>query len=79
MTIESQADAAAHDPSDLGVVGSPPVWRKSCHADNGCVEVAQLDTATLAIRDSTRADGPVITLGAKAFEGFLDRIKGGEG
>ncbi|MFJ8860355.1 DUF397 domain-containing protein [Streptomyces sp. NPDC102451] len=48
-------------------------WRKSSHsgAEGGeCIEVASLATH-VHIRDSKQPDGPVLTVGVRAWAGFL--------
>ncbi|MCP3817390.1 DUF397 domain-containing protein [Streptomyces sp. A3M-1-3] len=48
-------------------------WRKSSYSDDKggeCVEVAPLDDA-VAIRDSKRPDGPVLTVSPSAFATFV--------
>jgi hypothetical protein len=49
-------------------------WRKSSYSsDQGgnCVEVAELPTATVAVRDSKTPAGPILTLRPAAFTAFL--------
>ncbi|MFI6032899.1 DUF397 domain-containing protein [Streptomyces sp. NPDC051315] len=50
------------------------LWRKSSYSgDQGgnCVEVADLPTAAVAVRDSKTPAGPVLTLQPAAFTAFL--------
>ncbi|UUU37534.1 DUF397 domain-containing protein [Streptomyces sp. NBC_00162] len=50
-------------------------WRKSSFSDGGeqCVEVADLrhTRGRIAVRDSTRPTGPVLTFTPAAFSAFL--------
>lgn len=53
-------------------------WFKSSYsgAEGGeCVEVAAAATH-VRIRDSKRADGPVLTVGARAWSGFVGLVAG---
>ncbi|MFA1543390.1 DUF397 domain-containing protein [Actinomadura monticuli] len=55
-------------------------WRKSSYTSQEggtCVELASLNTS-LAVRDSTDPDGPVLRFGRDAVAGLLNRIKTGE-
>ncbi|GGW43929.1 hypothetical protein GCM10010340_22610 [Streptomyces griseoloalbus] len=50
-------------------------WRKSSYSgDTGgsCVEVADMPTSAIAVRDSKNPAGPILTLGPAAFATFLD-------
>lgn len=67
-------------------------WRKSCHANGTCVEVAAWRTAkassatncvevarlskVVGVRDSKRPTGAILTVSAGAWLRFLTRIKG---
>ncbi|MEV0252784.1 DUF397 domain-containing protein [Streptomyces sp. NPDC050732] len=52
-------------------------WRKSSYS-NGmggeCVEVARLPT-DIAVRDSKAPTRPCITVGARAWEGFIGAVR----
>ncbi|MGV9312852.1 DUF397 domain-containing protein [Streptomyces sp. NPDC003691] len=55
-------------------------WVKSSYSDNGgtCVEWAPAHaaaTGTVPLRDSKRADGPVLRVSASAFAGFVQAVK----
>lgn len=55
-------------------------WRKSSYSsDTGgeCVEVAEMDTPHIAIRDSKRPDGPHVTVTARAFTALVTAAAGG--
>ncbi|MFS4096640.1 DUF397 domain-containing protein [Streptomyces sp. AF1A] len=50
-------------------------WRKSSYSgDQGgdCVEIADTPCATIAVRDSKNAAGPVLSLDPAAFSRFVD-------
>ncbi|MFJ2931027.1 DUF397 domain-containing protein [Streptomyces massasporeus] len=50
-------------------------WRKSSYSsDQGgqCLEVAEMPTATVAIRDSKTLAGPILTLDPAAFTTFVN-------
>jgi hypothetical protein len=58
--------------SALGTI-DPPVWFRSSYSagDGGdCVEVAPADTSVY-IRDSKRADGPVLRFGSMGWKQFV--------
>ncbi|WP_055489805.1 DUF397 domain-containing protein [Streptomyces sp. TP-A0356] len=49
-------------------------WRKSTYSgDQGgnCVEIAETRCATVAVRDSKKPTGPVLTLAPAAFSAFV--------
>ncbi|MFD5282787.1 DUF397 domain-containing protein [Streptomyces rubrogriseus] len=54
-------------------------WRKSSYSgSNGgeCVEVAEnRPTGTVPVRDSKNPAGPVVTLGAHAWQAFVDGLR----
>ncbi|MCX5370296.1 DUF397 domain-containing protein [Streptomyces sp. NBC_00015] len=55
-------------------------WRKSSYSgDQGgqCVEIAEMPTATIAIRDSKTPAGPILTIEPAAFSTFLAWTGGG--
>ena len=55
-------------------------WRKSSYSGNGggnCVEVARNIPGIVAVRDSKDPRGPVLTLGAGVWRGFVDDVKAG--
>ncbi|MFE4452483.1 DUF397 domain-containing protein [Streptomyces sp. NPDC056796] len=54
------------------------LWSKSSYsgAEGGqCVEVAE-SPGTVHVRDSKQTDGPVLTVGARAWSGFLGLAAG---
>lgn len=58
-----------------------PRWFKSSYSDNGgaCVEVATnliASRGVVPVRDSKRADSPVVGFTAAAFAVFVDGVKG---
>jgi hypothetical protein len=55
-------------------------WRKSSYSGNGggnCVEVARNIPGIVAVRDSKDPHGPVLTLGAGVWRGFVDDVEAG--
>ncbi|WP_345963506.1 DUF397 domain-containing protein [Streptomyces sp. BRB040] len=54
-------------------------WRKSSYSgSNGgdCVEVAEnCPTGTVPVRDSKNPAGPVVTLGAHAWQAFVNGLR----
>lgn len=59
-----------------------PNWFKSSYSSNGgqCVEVATNllpSHDTIPVRDSKRADSPLLKLPAGAFSAFVDGVKNG--
>lgn len=49
-------------------------WRKSSYSsDQGgnCVEIAEVPSSTVAVRDSKNPTGPILTLRPAAFTAFL--------
>ncbi|MFK0223703.1 DUF397 domain-containing protein [Streptomyces vinaceus] len=66
-------DHASPSAADLGDVE----WRKSSYSGGGesqCVEVAELSATAhnrIAVRDSKRPAGPMMTLSARAYVAFV--------
>ena len=55
-------------------------WRKSSYSSNNggnCLEVARNLPKVVAVRDSKDPHGPVLTLGAGVWRGFVDDVKAG--
>jgi hypothetical protein len=52
-------------------------WRKSSASmsDGHCAEVAALPAGTVAVRDTTDREGPVLRFGAEAWRAFAARVK----
>ncbi|MFI6056686.1 DUF397 domain-containing protein [Streptomyces sp. NPDC051286] len=53
-------------------------WRKSSYSGNTggeCVEVADGLPCTVPVRDSKNPDGPVLTIGADAWQSFVDGLR----
>ncbi|MCO4695919.1 hypothetical protein LRR80_01974 [Streptomyces sp. RO-S4] len=53
-------------------------WRKSSYSGStggDCVEVAVTETAVVPVRDSKNPAGPVVTVGAPAWQAFLDSLR----
>ncbi len=54
-------------------------WRKSSYSGNtggDCVEVADgFPTGAVPVRDSKNPSGPVVTVGADAWQSFLDGLR----
>ncbi|MFI8302989.1 DUF397 domain-containing protein [Streptomyces sp. NPDC085927] len=54
-------------------------WRKSSHSGNtggDCVEVAATcRTGSVPVRDSKNPSGPVVTVGASAWQAFVDGLR----
>jgi hypothetical protein len=52
-------------------------WRKSRYSNpsGNCVEVAHLDTGTVAVRDSVRPDGPALVFTRPAWRAFLAGLR----
>jgi hypothetical protein len=56
-----------------------PVWRKSTKSGlDGCVEVALIEGARVALRDSKDRSGPVLTFDAAAWQAFVAGAGNGE-
>jgi hypothetical protein len=56
-------------------------WRKSSYsASNGgaCLEVADGQTAVVAVRDSKDPEGPVLAFAPDEWQAFIAAIKAGE-
>ncbi|MFJ8884171.1 DUF397 domain-containing protein [Streptomyces sp. NPDC102402] len=53
-------------------------WRKSSYSGSTggeCVEVADGCAASVPVRDSKNPDGPVLVLGADAWQAFVDGLR----
>ncbi|MYR97834.1 MULTISPECIES: DUF397 domain-containing protein [unclassified Streptomyces] len=53
-------------------------WRKSSYSDpNGgdCVEMAAAPCGSVPVRDSKNPTGPAITIGAPAWQAFVDGLR----
>ncbi|MCM1939827.1 DUF397 domain-containing protein [Streptomyces sp. G3] len=54
-------------------------WRKSSYSGNtggDCVEVADnCPTRAVPVRDSKNPSGPVVTVGADAWQAFVDALR----
>lgn len=80
--------AHAHDdgrdtaPQVTGIRASllPATWRKSRHSNpNGdCVEIAELPTGDVAVRDSRDPDGPALIFTRSAWATFIRGAGDGE-
>ncbi|WP_345016933.1 DUF397 domain-containing protein [Actinomadura keratinilytica] len=55
------------------------MWRKSSHSGSGnaCVEVADLRSAGVAVRDSKDPSGPVLMFGRSEFVRLAEAIRRG--
>jgi hypothetical protein len=64
------------DAADL----SRATWRKSTYSNGGgeCVEVADLDDGTRALRDSKNPDNGMLIFDCKAWASFMAGIKSGQ-
>lgn len=57
---------------------STVTWVRSSRCESGnCVEVALIDNE-IAVRNSTRPDGPMVTFTKAEWEAFLGGIEAGE-
>jgi Domain of unknown function (DUF397) len=58
------------------------VWKKSSRSNgnggNNCVEVAQLDTSVIAVRDSKNPSGPALIFNSVSWTEFVNSTKDGE-
>ncbi|MDT5042381.1 MAG: hypothetical protein QOE51_3366 [Actinoplanes sp.] len=58
------------------------VWKKSSRSNgnggNNCVEVAQLDTSVIALRDSKNPSGPALIFNSASWTEFVNSTKDGE-
>ena len=55
-------------------------WRKSSKSDDtggACVEVRDLASTGVAVRDSKDPDGPKLVFGPSAWQAFATRVKTG--
>ncbi|WP_267717018.1 DUF397 domain-containing protein [Streptomyces sp. CoH17] len=53
-------------------------WRKSSYSGNtggDCVEVGETSPGAVPIRDSKNPAGPVVTVGAHAWQSFVDALR----
>ena len=57
-----------------------PQWRKSSYstATSNCVEVAELETGHVAVRDSQHPEVATLTFRTGGWAAFLSGIKNGE-
>ncbi|SOD64279.1 protein of unknown function [Streptomyces zhaozhouensis] len=76
-------DSAPNRRDDKDNEGAEPLntpaevhWFKSSYSSNGgaCVEVAALPGARHGVRDSQRADGPILTFRPTAWRAFLHAV-----
>jgi len=51
-----------------------PVWRRSCHANGQCAEVASMPGG-VAVRDSKHPAAPHLNLTASLFSAVLNHLK----
>jgi hypothetical protein len=60
--------------------GSGPSWVKSSlsFANGNCVEVANLPTGEIGVRDSKNSEGPVLRFTADEWHAFLGGVRNGE-
>ena len=59
---------------------SQMTWRKASYSTSnggGCVEVASIQAATVAVRDSKDPDGPALAFASPGWQAFTCRIKDG--
>jgi hypothetical protein len=58
---------------------SQAIWRKATRSGfDGCVEVAFLAGAKVALRHSKHRAGPVLTFSAAEWEAFVGGVRDGE-
>jgi hypothetical protein len=59
---------------------SGPYWVKSSfsYANGQCVEVAGLPNGTIGVRDSKKADGPILQFSSAEWQTFVNKAKNGE-
>jgi len=64
------------DAADL----SRATWRKSTYSNGGgeCVEVADLEDGTRALRDSKKPGNGMLIFGSEAWTSFVAEIKSGQ-
>lgn len=56
-------------------------WRKSSYSGangGGCVEVARLPAAAVAVRDSKNPDGHMLVVSPDEWRGFVADVQAGE-
>ncbi|WP_433053038.1 DUF397 domain-containing protein [Dactylosporangium sp. CS-033363] len=54
-------------------------WQKSSYcANQSCVEVADLTTATILVRDAKKPEGAVLSFDRQTWGAFVGGIKDGE-
>jgi hypothetical protein len=60
--------------------GSDSSWVKSSlsFANGNCVEVANLPTGEIGVRDSKNSEGPVLCFTADEWHAFLGGVRNGE-
>jgi hypothetical protein len=57
----------------------PPSWRKSSYCGNTtCVEVANLASDSVLVRDAKDPDGFVLSFGSDTWGAFVAGLKGGD-
>jgi uncharacterized protein DUF397 len=59
---------------------SRATWRKSSYSNGGgeCVEVADLENGSRALRDSKNPDDGMLTFDRQAWDSFVTGIKSGQ-
>jgi hypothetical protein len=64
----------------LGGPGSGSNWVKSSlsFANSNCVEVADLPSGAIGVRNSRDADGPVLRFTSDEWHAFLGGVRNGE-
>ncbi|AWK08939.1 DUF397 domain-containing protein [Streptomyces spongiicola] len=58
--------------------GTAPKWRKSSHSGGSsgdCLEVGDICTACVPVRDSKNPHGPAVVFGATAWTAFVDSLR----
>ena len=73
--MSSSAEHVAGAAAELAQAG---LRKSSWSAYNGnCVEVAELRSGPIAVRDTKDRQGPVLVVGRAAWAAFLDEVKAG--